>query len=270
MPVVQERVGDYPIERRKGEVERLQVQSAALAAEAERMLDAIGVGPGWSCLDLGCGPRGVTDLLSARVAPAGRVVGLDYDPAFVEIASLAPPALTEYVRGDAYATGLPEGSFDLVHVRFLACTGGQPERLIAEALRLARAGGTVAFQEADFQSLRCYPPHPAWETLRAALAACFPESDGEPIAQRLYRLLRHAGALDVHFRPVVIGTRAGEAWSDYLPATVDSVRSTITARALVPEGGLDAMLAECRSHLADPDTVQVSYTIVQVWGRKPS
>jgi len=32
---------------------------------------------------------------------------------------------------------------------------------------------------------------------------------------------------------------------------------------------LDAALAECRAHLARPDTVFSLYTTVQVWGRVP-
>ena len=51
--------GDYPIERRAGEVERLRIQSDALAADTEAMLERIGVRPGWRCLDLGCGPGGI-------------------------------------------------------------------------------------------------------------------------------------------------------------------------------------------------------------------
>jgi SAM-dependent methyltransferase len=31
-------------------------------------------------IDLGCGPRGILDLLAERVSPGGQVVGLDADP----------------------------------------------------------------------------------------------------------------------------------------------------------------------------------------------
>ena len=36
---------------------------------------------GWAAIDLGCGTRGILDLLAERVAPAGREAGLDADPA---------------------------------------------------------------------------------------------------------------------------------------------------------------------------------------------
>ena len=66
--------GHYPIERREGEIERLHIQSAAIAADCEIMLERIGVGEGWACLDLGCGPGGITALLCARVGKSLVVV----------------------------------------------------------------------------------------------------------------------------------------------------------------------------------------------------
>jgi SAM-dependent methyltransferase len=68
--------GHYPIEHRAGEIERLRIQAEAIAPDTRTMLDRIGVKPGWRCLDIGCGPGGITGLLSERVGPGGRVVGL--------------------------------------------------------------------------------------------------------------------------------------------------------------------------------------------------
>jgi len=48
-----------------------------------------------------------------------------------------------FVAGDAYGTGLPDRSFDLVHIRFLASTAGKPEALLAEAMRLTRPDGVA-------------------------------------------------------------------------------------------------------------------------------
>ena len=165
--------GHYPLERRAGEIERLHVQGAAMAPDCAIMLDRIGVGPGWHCLDMGCGPRGITDLLASRVGPNGRVVGLDADAAFVDYARRHAGGTIEFVQGNAYATGLPGGSFDLVHTRFVGSTAGEPEALIREAIRLARPGGIVAMQEPDMATLVCNPPHPAWDALRAALVGAF-------------------------------------------------------------------------------------------------
>src|SRR5262245_43405093 len=159
---------NYPIERREGEIERLHIQGAAMAPDCAIMLERIGVGPGWACLDLGCGPGGITDLLSARVAPVGRVVGLDAEPIFLDHARGHAATNVEFVVGDAYHTKLPSHAFDLVHMRFLGSTAGNPEGLLSEAIRLARPRRFVATQEPDMATLECYPPHPAWDRLKSA------------------------------------------------------------------------------------------------------
>ncbi|MGC1592379.1 MAG: methyltransferase domain-containing protein, partial [Pseudolabrys sp.] len=141
--------GSYPIESRGGEIERLHIQSAAMVPDTERMLELIGVREGWSCLDIGCGPGGIVGLLCKRVGSTGRVVGLDMNIGFLEHARATTPSNVEFVVADAYGSNLPAGTFDLVHMRFVASTSGAPERLLQEAKRLARPGGTIALQEAD-------------------------------------------------------------------------------------------------------------------------
>ena len=260
--------GHYPIERREGEIERLHVQGAAMATDSEIMLDRIGVGPGWTCLDMGCGPGGITALLSERVGKSGRVVGLDADPVFVEHARRHAPANVEFVIGDAYHSDLPSGSFDLVHIRFVASTAGEPETLLREAIRLARPGGTVALQEPDITTLNCYPPHQAWNRLKSALEGVFTSVGADVrLAQRLFPLMRYAGLEDVQYRPFLLGIRSSDPMVDYLPSTVESLRSSIVERGLMAGSELDATLADCRTHLRKPDTVFTTYTVAQVWGR---
>lgn len=262
-------VGSYAIERRSGELERLAVQSAILAEETERLLDRIGVSAGWSCLDLGCGPEGITRHLSARVGSSGSVTGLDLDGAFIATARERAAANTQFRVGNAYATGLPDNTFDLVHIRFVASTAGEPEQLVTEAMRLAKPGGYVAAQEADFSTLACYPPHLAWTKLATAYRGCFPWTPDDPEAHRMYRLMRAAGLQEVGYRPFLIGVRAGDVWQDYLPATVESLRTTILGRGLLSESDLNAALADCRAHLSAEDTVFTSFATVQTWGRRP-
>lgn len=266
--------GNYPIERREGEIERLRMQAAAIEFDAGVMLDRVGVSPGWRCLDLGCGPVGILDLLSVRAGPTGQVIALDADPVFLEHARLLARergrANIEFVQGDAYETGLPRGSFDFVHVRFVASTVGRHQDLIAEAVALACPGGMVALQEPDISTLKCYPPHPAWDRLAQVLDQAFISVGSDVrLAQQLYRLVRRAGLENVQYRPFLVGFRSDDRMADYLPATVDSLRRTILRHQLIDEEELDVALAACRRHLADPDTVSTYVTVAQVWGRRP-
>ncbi len=263
--------GNYPIEHRKGEIERLHIQGDAVAHDTRMMLDRIGVKSGWACVDIGCGPRGITDLLSAYVSPGGRVVGLDKDEQFLAYARAHAPANVEFRHGDAYASGLPDQAFDLVHMRFVASTAGDPEALLREAMRLARRGGVVALQEPNAETFSCYPPHPAWDRLMAAMLDVF-ASVGSDIylAKRLYALARQVGLADVQYRPFLFGIRSNDPMADHLPSTVESLSGTVLRRGLLSEEELPVLLAQCRSHLRDPGTVTTSFMVAQVWGRKES
>src|SRR5262249_7711695 len=143
-------------------------------------------------------------------------------------------ANVELMLGDAYGSDLPAGSFDLVHMRFVASTAGAPERLLREAQRLARPGGIVALQEPDGSTLNCYPPHPARDKLKAALLGAFSGVGADlELARRLYWVVRQAGLADVQFRPFLVGVRASDPLVDYLPSTVESLRATVLKLGLL-------------------------------------
>jgi SAM-dependent methyltransferase len=107
---------------------------AALAAllPAGRVLD-VGTGPGTSAREL------------ARGAPAARVVGLDLSARMLERARrrLALPL----VRGDALRLPFRDGAFDGVAGHSLLYLLDDPGAAVAEAARVLRPGGRVAFLE---------------------------------------------------------------------------------------------------------------------------
>jgi SAM-dependent methyltransferase len=260
--------GNYPLEPRTGEIERLDIQAAAMAPDAGAMLDRIGPMQGWACLDIGCGPGGITGLLSERVGPAGRVVGLDMDETFLQHAKKGAPGNVEFRLGNAYRSGLPAGTFDLVHMRFVASTAGNPEQLIEEASRLARPGGIVALQEPDGSTLNCYPPHPAWDKLKNVLLGVFRGVGADlELAKRLYNLAHLAGLRDVEYRTALLSVRSTDPMVDYLPSTVESLRGSVVKLGLLGDEELTAALTDCRRHLAGPGTSFTMYTLAQVWGR---
>ncbi len=262
--------GNYPLQHRAGEIERLHVQSKAMAPDAVAMLERFGPMTGWVCLDLGCGPGGITDLLSARVGPAGRVIGVDMNAGFLEHARQSAAGNVEFRLGDAYGSDLPAGAFDLVHMRFVASTAGSPEQLFSEAKRLARPGGLVALQEPDGSTLKCYPPHHAWDRLQSVYLAAFKGVGADlELARKLYFLANQAGLGDVQYRTALLGVRSTDPMVDYLPSTVESLRAAILRLNLLSEDELDTALAECRKHLATPGTAFTMFTLAQVWGRTP-
>jgi SAM-dependent methyltransferase len=188
----------YPLGSSMGESARLQRQAEELAADSSALLDRVGLRPGQSAIDLGCGPRGILDLLAGRAGPAGRVVGLDSDPAHAAMAAefAAGRGLSgvEIIIADARDTGLPSGSFDLVHARTLLVNLPEPVGAAAEMIRLARPGGWVASAEPDTEHALCYPPHPAFDRLRDIFTVAFRRNGADPwIGRRVPGLFRQAG-----------------------------------------------------------------------------
>ena len=194
--------GVYALGADTDETARLQRQSEELQPEARALLarlGELGLRPGQTALDLGCGPRGILDLLAEAVGPGGRVVGLDADPAHVtaarQFAFSQGLANVEVLAGDARHTGLPAESFDLVHTRTLLVTIPEPAEVVAEMARLARPGGLVASQEADAEFSICYPPLPEWDRLLALFRASFPRAGADlRLGRRLPELFRGGGA----------------------------------------------------------------------------
>ena len=239
--------GDYPIEHRAGEVARLRLQGDVLAADTEAMLDRIGVRPRLAL------PR--SRLRAARhhrrperARRAGRPChrASTSTPSFVAVGRAAAPANVAFMTGDAYRTGLADAGFDLVHVRFLACTAGDPERLVAEAVRLVRPGGYVAMQEADGSTLSCFPPDPAWSALGARGSAAFPTAATTRWPTACSGCCAAPGSPTWPTGPSSSGCRAGDPWCDYLPATVESLRSRVIERGLIAEADFAPTLAACR------------------------
>ncbi len=262
-----DRVLDMADAERAGLLEQCELHRM----EAELLFDRIGVDAGWRALDLGCGPPGVLDILAERVGTAGSVVGLNRERRVLELttSTLAGQGLggVELVPGEATATGLPGGSFDLVHERLMLVDVGRPEDVVAEMARLTRPGGYVALQDMDVISWTCEPAHPAWNLLRGALAVGWA---GDPhIGRRLPALLRGAGIVDIEVDVHAGLSRPGEPAHALLQRFATTNRNRILAAGVLGESELDGCLRELREHLAHPDTLVLGWTLFQAWGRKP-
>jgi 2-polyprenyl-3-methyl-5-hydroxy-6-metoxy-1,4-benzoquinol methylase len=66
--------------------ERLRVLGRVMRTSSMLLFDRLGLRDGITCLDVGCGGGDATLELAHRVAPAGRVVGVDIDETKLQIA----------------------------------------------------------------------------------------------------------------------------------------------------------------------------------------
>jgi SAM-dependent methyltransferase len=263
----------YALGSSHGESARLQRQADELAGDSAALLDRIGLRPGQSAIDLGCGPRGILNLLADRVSPGGRVVGLDADPAHTaaaaEFAAGRGLSGVEIMTADARHTGLPSGSFDLVHARTLLVNVPDPAELVAEMARLARPGGWVAGMEPDIEQAWCYPPHPAFLRICEIFPVVFSRNGAdERIGRRVPELFRQAGLEVAGVEARVQMYPPGNSRRTIRLDLVRSTRAQVLQMGLASEAELDELDAAARAHLDDPRTIAVSGLLFLVWGRK--
>lgn len=259
-------LGDSP-----AEVRHLVEQAQVYSDEAAELFDLIGVGPGHTVIDVGCGVLGVLHLLVDRVGVDGRVVGLDREARMVgfgrELAGQRDLAV-EFVEADATATGLPDGSFDLVHARTLLLNVQNPREILAEMVRIAKPGGVVVVQEGDASAWNCDPPHPAFDILRGAILSAYRRTGKDfNIGRRIARLLRDTGVNDVRVRATARVTRSGEYYQTFLLTIAGLVRDVIVQGGELTADEFDSYIAALRVHLEAPDTITCQPLIWQSWGR---
>ena len=265
---------DYFLGQSSAEHARLQFQALEFEQRSRQHLERAGIQPGWRVIDVGCGPQGVLHVLADQVGPTGTVVGLERDPRLVALAraSIAEQGFTnvEIIQGDARATGLPRGSFDLVHERLVLVNVPEPELILAEMVALTRSGGVVAAWEVDDVSWLCYPAHPEWTRIMDAIQAVSLQ-DGQDcfIGRRLVRLMRAAGLVDVKQEVSVAEWPVGHPRRMQPIQFMENIRERAVGRGFFSDPDLTDSLVVLRRHLEDPETIQLSPVSFRAWGNKP-
>ncbi|HEY2831666.1 MAG TPA: methyltransferase domain-containing protein [Sporichthyaceae bacterium] len=101
-----DQVRRYVLDGSDDDLRRLLSLSEFFAEHARRALRRVGVRPGWTVIDCGCGPVGGLAILAEMVGPAGRVVGVDFSEPTIQYARTVMAALglenVELVAGDIH------------------------------------------------------------------------------------------------------------------------------------------------------------------------
>ena len=157
-------------------------------AYREHAIAALGVRPGQTVLDLGCGTGRNLPLLAEAVGEGGRVVGLDLSNGALAVARerVADLQQVELVHGDALTADL--GAPDRVLATFSLSMMPDPEAVIERAVGSLSDGGRISVL--DFRIPNTWPRF----VQTAAFALAAPLGETWEMARRDLRptLYRHA------------------------------------------------------------------------------
>ena len=246
-------------ERRLTELERL------LDPATIQHLTHLGVGAGWSCLEVGAGRGSIARWLAGRVAPTGQVLATDLDPRF-----LAPnaDAVLTVQQHDIVADPLEEAAFDLVHARLVLMHIPAREQVLTRLVRALRPGGWLLLEE---QVTWLWQPDASAE--EAALFARVQQAMERVTAARgmdltwgthLHWRLRELGLAEVEAMGTCHRYAGGSVGSELWKLNTEQLRP-----ALLAEGELsDEEVARYQAILDEPRITWLTPLVVATWGRR--
>lgn len=242
--------GTYALGHTQEEYERLRVQSRAWEAATSRLLDQVGLAPGASCLDAGCGPGETMRLMAQRVGPSGRVTGIDVDGRLgaqtMVMLQSAGHRQCRFAQLDLTDDEpVPGAPFDLVYARLLLYHLPQRVSVLRRLWDAVADGGHLVVHEYDLRTVGIVPALDSVEELRRVLMEAFTAAGCDvQIGARLPELFTRAGigapdGTDVsgHLEPL------GEAQRMFT-AAYTSVLPTAIAHGITTELHAAATLSE--------------------------
>jgi 2-polyprenyl-3-methyl-5-hydroxy-6-metoxy-1,4-benzoquinol methylase len=265
----------YGLGHTPAEYERLRAQARVWEAATGRLFDQIGLAPGASCLDAGCGPGETMRMLAERVGPGGRVLGLDAD---ASIGALAVEMLhgtghdqCAFAAHDLTADeAVPGGPFDLVYSRLLLFHLPQRVAVLARLWDAVAPGGHLIVQDYDIRTISVLPDLASVSEACRVITGAFGAVGADVcVGTRLSLLFEQAGAgtpdgTDVAGRVEPFGTgrvMLGNVFRNVLPAAL--------AHGITTEDAAAAALASLDDDAARfADRPMLWPLLIGAWKRK--
>jgi SAM-dependent methyltransferase len=247
------------------ERERLEKLTMLYQPETERFIDALGICPGWRCLEVGGGTGGTAAWLCSRVAPDGKVVATDLDTRFLD--ELDHECL-EVLRHDIVNDEIPVGGYDLIHARLLLEHLPARREVVARLAAALKPGGWLVAEDFDFATWGTFdPPAPLHVRVKDAVMALMSAAGHDPeTGTKLPGMMIAAGLEAVeaagHNRVITTGTPG----LDSLALMLEQFREMLLGMNLLSSEDIDEAIADIRG---PANRWGGSPLMVTAWGRRP-
>jgi SAM-dependent methyltransferase len=245
------------------EHERLSHLATLYDRGSVRLITALGIAPGWHCLEVGAGHGGMASWLADAVGESGRVMAVDIDTRF-----LGDMPANVIVRELDIASGrLPAEHFDLAHARAVLQHVPERETALQHMIDATKPGGWVLIEDIDWLEFDHQPLAEPFATLHRTLRAAYTAGagyDGE-WGRRMLAAMRSMGLIDVESRGKVDTMRGGTSSAEWYVMALERAVPQLVEAGLVDEQLARNAVTQARQ----PDFVVLSPLSISAWGRKP-
>ncbi|MFI9271008.1 class I SAM-dependent methyltransferase [Kitasatospora sp. NPDC052896] len=257
-----ERYGDHLFRLDEPEHRRLRLLGEVFDPLTFRCLASAPIPPGARCLDVGTGAGSVARWLSRRL-PDGEVVATDLAPEL-----LGPPAERNLtvLRHDVTVDPFPDGSFDLIHVRFVLSHLPRRRQILHQMARWLRPGGRLVLGSFGWFPLDSSPHEDYRQAMDAHCRLTRDRIGTDARWSRSHPLpLRAAGLDRLGVETAVPQLQGGNAVADFWRRTLAAAGPALLDGGYLTEDALTAAL----DRLQDPGFWDLSPAFVQSWGYRP-
>ena len=266
---------EYALGHTPEEYARLRMQARMWERATARLLDEIGLGPGATCLDAGCGPGETMRAMAERVGSTGRVLGVDADAALGEM-TLAMLHDEGHKQCDvrtqdlSAAEPIPGEPFDLVYARLVLFHLPERVEVLARLWDAVAPGGHLLIQDYDIRFVGTLPQLPFADELARVITGTFLAAGADVAAgTRLPQLFTDAGIGAPDGTDVAGRVESLAAGRGYLEGTFRSLLPAALAHGITTEEDAAQTLAEIdRDAARFPDRPLLYPLMVGAWKRK--
>lgn len=209
---------DYLFAQATDEVRRLKRQSEYFHRCTSAFLESAGITTGMKVLDVGTGIGDVAFMLTERVGPRGTVVGIDINPAMIDLARQRAQSAgftnVSFFQGDIGQFSLDD-QFDAVVGRLVLMYMKDRVTVLRRLRQHLRPGGMLAFQELDLTLAGTgLPAAPLVEQVGERLTQAFQRAGLDTRGLNLFHLFLEAG-LPTPEMELVTTVGGGPDWAGY-------------------------------------------------------
>jgi SAM-dependent methyltransferase len=201
------------------------------------LLDELGLGPGWRCLEIGAGGGSLVEWMAGRGAA---VTAVDIDTRFIE--HLASETV-DVRRLDIRSHDLPPGGFDLVHARLVLEHLSDRTNILRTLVQQLRPGGWIVIEDYEYScySLGDQPYLDA--TVRAIIGFMEQAGYDRTYGRRVVDELVEAGLTDVRGEGRTRIIDAHSPGFDFFKLSFESIRGAIVAAGALAAADAEATAA---------------------------